>query len=113
MGLTAPGQGHIAVREGWTEKTGKLPVNPSGGLKSKGHPIGATGVSMHIMASMQLMGEAGGMQIPACHAGWRLQYGRRGSRELLLDPGARALTKSKVRRARQRRYPADATLMVV
>ena len=64
MGLTAPGQGHIAVREGWTEKTGKLPVNPSGGLKSKGHPIGATGVSMHIMASMQLMGEAGAMQIP-------------------------------------------------
>ena len=64
MGLTEPGKGHIAVREGWTEKTGKLPVNPSGGLKSKGHPIGATGVSMHIMASMQLMGEAGGMQIP-------------------------------------------------
>ena len=52
------------MREGWTEKTGKLPVNPSGGLKSKGHPIGATGVSMHIMASMQLMGEAGDMQIP-------------------------------------------------
>ncbi len=64
MGLTAPGKGHIAVREGWTEKTGKLPVNPSGGLKSKGHPIGATGVSMHIMAAMQLMGEAGDMQIP-------------------------------------------------
>ncbi len=64
MGLTAPGQAHIAVREGWTEKTGRLPVNPSGGLKSKGHPIGATGVSMHIMASMQLMGEAGEMQIP-------------------------------------------------
>jgi acetyl-CoA C-acetyltransferase len=64
MGLTALGQGHIAIREGWTEKTGKLPVNPSGGLKSKGHPIGATGVSMHIMASMQLMGEAGDMQVP-------------------------------------------------
>jgi acetyl-CoA C-acetyltransferase len=64
MGLTEPGKGHIAVREGWTQKSGKLPVNPSGGLKSKGHPIGATGVSMHIMASMQLMGEAGGMQIP-------------------------------------------------
>ncbi len=64
MGLTPVGQGHIAVREGWTEKTGKLPVNPSGGLKSKGHPIGATGVSMHIMAAMQLMGEAREMQIP-------------------------------------------------
>src|SRR5262249_41907985 len=64
MGLTEPGKGHLAVREGWTEKSGKLPVNPSGGLKSKGHPIGATGVSMHILASMQLVGEAGGMQIP-------------------------------------------------
>lgn len=64
MGLTEPGKGHVAIREGWTEKTGKLPVNPSGGLKSKGHPIGATGVSMHIMAAMQLMGEAHDMQIP-------------------------------------------------
>lgn len=64
MGLTPPGQGHIAVREGWTQKGGRLPVNPSGGLKAKGHPIGATGVSMHVMACMQLMGEAEGMQIP-------------------------------------------------
>jgi acetyl-CoA C-acetyltransferase len=63
MGLTAPGQGHVAVREGWTQKGGRLPVNPSGGLKAKGHPIGATGVSMHVMACMQLMGEAEGMQI--------------------------------------------------
>jgi acetyl-CoA C-acetyltransferase len=39
-------------------------VNASGGLKSKGHPIGATGVSMHVMAAMQLAGEAGEMQIP-------------------------------------------------
>jgi acetyl-CoA C-acetyltransferase len=64
MGLTAPGKGHVAIREGWTAKEGKLPVNPSGGLKSKGHPIGATGVSMHIMAAMQLMAKAGEMQIP-------------------------------------------------
>lgn len=64
MGLTPIGEGWKAVREGLTRKDGKLPVNPSGGLKSKGHPIGATGVSMHVMASMQLMGEAGDMQIP-------------------------------------------------
>jgi acetyl-CoA C-acetyltransferase len=64
MGLAEPGQGGRAIREGWTAKDGCLPVNPSGGLKSKGHPIGATGVSMHVMAAMQLMGEAGGMQIP-------------------------------------------------
>ena len=63
MGLTRPGEGGRAILEGWTEKDGRLPVNPSGGLKSKGHPIGATGVSMHVLASMQLRGEAGGMQI--------------------------------------------------
>jgi len=63
MGLTPRGQGARAITEGWTTKDGKLPVNPSGGLKSKGHPIGATGVSMHIMASLQLLGQAGGMQV--------------------------------------------------
>ncbi|PVA05497.1 acetyl-CoA acetyltransferase [Thalassorhabdomicrobium marinisediminis] len=63
MGLTAPGQGAQAIRDGWTLKDGRLPVNPSGGLKSKGHPIGATGVSMHVMAAMQLMGEAQAMQV--------------------------------------------------
>lgn len=63
MGLTPPGEGWKAAREGTTRKDGKLPVNPSGGLKAKGHPIGATGVSMHVLASMQLMGEAGDMQI--------------------------------------------------
>jgi len=63
MGLTPRGQGARAALEGWTEKDGRLPVNPSGGLKSKGHPIGATGVSMHALCSMQLMGEAGDMQV--------------------------------------------------
>ena len=70
MGLCAPGQGARAALEGWTAKDGRLPVNPSGGLKSKGHPIGATGVSMHVMAAMQLTGEAGAMQLPkAARAG--------------------------------------------
>ncbi|PZX39421.1 acetyl-CoA C-acetyltransferase [Roseinatronobacter thiooxidans] len=63
MGLAEAGQGHRVIREGVTQKTGRLPVNPSGGLKAKGHPIGATGVSMHVMAAMQLTGEAGEMQI--------------------------------------------------
>ncbi|TKT75077.1 acetyl-CoA acetyltransferase [Aquamicrobium sp. LC103] len=63
MGLAKPGEGHRVVREGLTRKDGRLPVNPSGGLKSKGHPIGATGVSMHVMAAMQLAGEAGDMQV--------------------------------------------------
>lgn len=63
MGLTAPGQGAIAVKEGWVNRDGKLPVNPSGGLKAKGHPIGATGVSMHALSAMQLCEEAGGIQV--------------------------------------------------
>ncbi|WP_347263183.1 acetyl-CoA acetyltransferase [Nitrobacter sp.] len=58
MGLTPKGQGVRAIKEGWTQKDGRLPVNPSGGLKAKGHPIGATGVSMHVMSAMQLAGEA-------------------------------------------------------
>lgn len=64
MGLTPLGQGRVAIDEGWVEKDGKLPVNPSGGLKAKGHPIGATGVSMHVLAAMQLTDSAQGMQIP-------------------------------------------------
>ena len=63
MGLVPKGQGGRAALEGLTEKDGKLPVNASGGLKSKGHPIGATGVSMHIMAAMQATGSAGDMQV--------------------------------------------------
>ncbi|KAG1256058.1 hypothetical protein G6F68_009959 [Rhizopus microsporus] len=64
MGLTPRGQGYKALKEGWVEKAGRLPVNPSGGLKAKGHPVGATGVSMHVMACLQLTGAAQGMQIP-------------------------------------------------
>lgn len=63
MGLTAPGEGHRAILEGWTQMDGRLPVNPSGGLKAKGHPIGATGVSMHVLSSMQLTGTAGDIQV--------------------------------------------------
>ena len=63
MGLVPEGQGARAVAEGLTEKSGPLPINPSGGLKAKGHPIGATGVSMHALSAMQLMGSAGDMQV--------------------------------------------------
>jgi len=63
MGLVPEGQGARALAEGLTEKNGPLPVNPSGGLKAKGHPIGATGVSMHALAAMQLTQAAGDMQV--------------------------------------------------
>ena len=64
MGLAPEGQGARVMAEGITQKDGKLPVNPSGGLKAKGHPIGATGVSMHALSAMQLTGTAGGIQVP-------------------------------------------------
>ena len=64
MGLAPEGKGGKAALEGWTAAGGKLPVNRSGGLKAKGHPIGATGVSMHVLAAMQLCGQAGAMQLP-------------------------------------------------
>jgi acetyl-CoA C-acetyltransferase len=56
IGLTASGQGRAALDEGWVQPGGRLPVNLSGGLKSKGHPVGATGVSMHVLAAWLLLG---------------------------------------------------------
>lgn len=64
MGLAAPGQGARVIEDGLVAPGGRLPINPSGGLKAKGHPIGATGVSMHVVAAMQLTGLAGDMQVP-------------------------------------------------
>lgn len=64
LGITEPGQGRRALTEGIVHRDGRLPVNLSGGLKSKGHPVGATGVSQHVMAAMQLSGTAGDLQLP-------------------------------------------------
>jgi acetyl-CoA C-acetyltransferase len=69
MGLAKPGEGARLALDGTTAKDGRLPVNPSGGLKAKGHPIGATGVSMHVLTAMQLVGEAGGIQVPGAKLG--------------------------------------------
>ena len=63
MGLAKPGQGADLALSGELAADGRLPVNRSGGLKAKGHPIGATGVSMHALCAMQLCGEAGDMQV--------------------------------------------------
>jgi acetyl-CoA C-acetyltransferase len=63
IGLAPEGQGARVIADGIVDKDGKLPINRSGGLKAKGHPIGATGVSMHAIASMQLTGTAGDMQL--------------------------------------------------
>jgi acetyl-CoA C-acetyltransferase len=69
MGLAPEGQGARVIADGIVAKDGPLPINPSGGLKSKGHPIGATGVSMHALAAMQLSGAAGDMQVKNARLG--------------------------------------------
>jgi acetyl-CoA C-acetyltransferase len=69
MGLAPMGQGARVIADGTSTMAGRLPINPSGGLKSKGHPIGATGVSMHAVAAMQLMGAAGDMQVKDARLG--------------------------------------------
>jgi acetyl-CoA C-acetyltransferase len=75
MGLAPEGRGANAVKEGITEISGRLPVNPSGGLKAKGHPIGATGVSMHALAAMQLTGTAGDFQVKNARLGGLFNMG--------------------------------------
>ena len=69
MGLAPHGQGASVILNGETTMEGWLPINPSGGLKSRGHPIGATGVSQHVMAAMQLVGAAGDMQVADARLG--------------------------------------------
>ncbi len=69
LGLTAKGQGFRALEEGVVYRDGKLPINVSGGLKAKGHPVGATGVSMHAIAYKQLTGTAGEMQLTTADLG--------------------------------------------
>ena len=78
MGLVPQGEGARAIAEGITEKEGRLPVNPSGGLKAKGHPIGATGVSMHALTAMQLTAMAGDMQIKNAKLGGIFNMGGAG-----------------------------------
>ncbi|QHG85481.1 thiolase domain-containing protein (plasmid) [Rhodococcus rhodochrous] len=69
MGLTERGKGRQALDDGTVLPGGSLPVNLSGGLKSKGHPVGATGVSQHVIAAMQLSGTAGDMQLGGARRG--------------------------------------------
>lgn len=78
MGLVPRGQGARAIDEGLVLRGGALPVNLSGGLKAKGHPVGATGVSMHALAAAQLLGEAGTMQLPGASLGCVFNMGGSG-----------------------------------
>ncbi len=69
LGFFEPGTGGIAVEKGWTGLGGKLPVNPSGGLKAKGHPIGATGAAQIAEIVTQLRRQAGPRQVDGAKVG--------------------------------------------
>ena len=64
LGFVKPGEGYKAVQEGLTRLDGPKPINTSGGLKCKGHPVGATGIAQLYEIWEQLRGEAGERQIP-------------------------------------------------
>ena len=64
LGLVGPGEGGPAAERGELSLGGRIPVNPSGGLESKGHPIGATGLGQVYELMTQLRGEAGARQVP-------------------------------------------------
>ena len=59
LGFFPKGKAPKAIREGATTRRGKIPINPSGGLKSKGHPIGATGIGQVVEVFEQFTGKAG------------------------------------------------------
>jgi acetyl-CoA C-acetyltransferase len=69
LGFFPKGDGGKATEDGLTEIDGDIPINPSGGLKSKGHPVGATGVAQVVEAVMQLRGEAGDRQVDGAEIG--------------------------------------------
>ena len=75
VGFFERGQGHIAARNGDTRVGGKIPINTSGGLKAKGHPLGATGVSQVVELVKQLRGEATGRQVEGAKVGLAVNFG--------------------------------------
>ncbi len=78
LGLFPPGGGGPAAAEGVTARDGRHPVNPSGGLKSKGHPVGATGVAQVVEIATHLRGAAGERQIANARRGLAQNMGGSG-----------------------------------
>ncbi|EOD00320.1 thiolase domain-containing protein [Caldisalinibacter kiritimatiensis] len=79
LGLAPDGKGREALDNGIVYPGGKLPVNLSGGLKAKGHPVGATGASMHVLIARQLLGNAIGLQAEGAEIGLTLNIGGSGA----------------------------------
>ena len=83
LGFAEKGKGHHLIREGTVGFHGDLPVNVSGGLKGKGHPVGATGIGMMIEMFLQLRGEAGERQLPNVKLGLVENHGGTGATSLV------------------------------
>ncbi|MFC2156763.1 thiolase domain-containing protein [Acidobacteriota bacterium] len=79
LGLVEKGQGGPAVEAGKTALDGEFPINPSGGLKSKGHPVGATGVAQVVEVVRQLRGESGDRQVKNAHVAMTQNMGGSGA----------------------------------
>jgi acetyl-CoA C-acetyltransferase len=78
LGIVDKGKGGEAVEAGLTAMEGKIPVNTSGGLKSKGHPVGATGIAQVVEVTKQLRGEAGERQVKDARVGMTQNMGGSG-----------------------------------
>jgi acetyl-CoA C-acetyltransferase len=78
------GEGHRALEKGETSLKGRLPINPSGGLKGKGHPVGATGVGQAHEIVAQLRGEAGERQVKGARTGFTCNFGGFGNNVVCL-----------------------------
>jgi acetyl-CoA C-acetyltransferase len=80
IGLFEKGRGGEAVEKGWTAiECNRIPINTSGGLKSKGHPVGATGIAQIIELHEQLSGKAGARQVKDAHIGMAQNMGGSGA----------------------------------
>ena len=79
LGLCQPGQGGCQASSGRTALGGEIPVNPSGGLKAKGHPVGATGVAQAVEITTQLRGVAGKRQVAGARIGLTQNMGGTGA----------------------------------
>jgi acetyl-CoA C-acetyltransferase len=79
LGLAERGKGGEAAPSGMTALGGRVPVNPSGGLKSKGHPVGATGIAQIREAVLQLRGESDGRQVKDARWGLTQNMGGTGA----------------------------------
>jgi len=84
VGFFEPGEGHLALEKGETALGGSLPINVSGGLKGRGHPVGATGIAQAHEIVTQLRGEAGDRQVEDARVGFTCNFGGFGNNVLCL-----------------------------